>query len=253
LQIAVTVSPRRCLDVDEGHRSSLAPEAVTKNWTRLQRVSWRKLAMLDAAEILADLRVPPGNRLEKLAGDRVGQYSIPDQPAVADLLPVDRRRTRGRGDHRLPLTKEGSMAANVVMGPVHPGEILLEEFLRPLAVSQYQLAKEIAVPARRISEIVHGQRRPGRSSIRSPLRRSDPLGPVRDGVHRQAFRHGVRPVPHLAPLAAWPDSQDPNTRQYAHRPVYLGADRWSTVSLSRNELPTVSRQAFRITKTSGAV
>ena len=32
--------------------------------------------MLDAAEILADLRVPPGNRLEKLVGDRVGQYSI---------------------------------------------------------------------------------------------------------------------------------------------------------------------------------
>ena len=45
------------------------------------------------------------------------------------------------------------------MAPVHPGEILLEEFLKPLAVSQYQLAKEIGVPARRINEIVHGQRR----------------------------------------------------------------------------------------------
>jgi toxin HigB-1 len=41
-----------------------------------QRVAWRKLAMLDAAETLGDLRVPPGNRLEKLAGDRTGQYSI---------------------------------------------------------------------------------------------------------------------------------------------------------------------------------
>jgi toxin HigB-1 len=41
-----------------------------------QRVAWRKLAMLDAAEVLADLRVPPGNRLEKLTGDRAGQYSI---------------------------------------------------------------------------------------------------------------------------------------------------------------------------------
>ena len=41
-----------------------------------QRVAWRKLAMLDAAEILADLRIPPGNRLEKLRGDREGQYSI---------------------------------------------------------------------------------------------------------------------------------------------------------------------------------
>jgi len=51
------------------------------------------------------------------------------------------------------------MAADIVMGPVHPGEILLEEFLTPLAVSQYRLAKEIGVPARRINEIVHGQRR----------------------------------------------------------------------------------------------
>ncbi len=51
------------------------------------------------------------------------------------------------------------MAADTVMGPVHPGEILLEEFLRPSGVSQYLLAKEIAVPARRINEIVHGQRR----------------------------------------------------------------------------------------------
>ncbi len=40
----------------------------------------------------------------------------------------------------------------------HPGEILLEEFLNPLNMSQYQLVKEIGVPARRINEIVHGQR-----------------------------------------------------------------------------------------------
>ena len=42
----------------------------------IQRPALRKLAMLDAAETLSDLRVPPGNRLEKLTGDRVGQYSI---------------------------------------------------------------------------------------------------------------------------------------------------------------------------------
>jgi antitoxin HigA-1 len=42
--------------------------------------------------------------------------------------------------------------------PVHPGEVLLEEFLRPMGVSQYRLAKDIGVPARRINEIVHGQR-----------------------------------------------------------------------------------------------
>ncbi|MFM7190718.1 MAG: HigA family addiction module antitoxin [Microcystaceae cyanobacterium] len=42
--------------------------------------------------------------------------------------------------------------------PVHPGEILLEEFLNPMKISQYQLAKAINVPARRINEIVHGKR-----------------------------------------------------------------------------------------------
>src|SRR5277367_6345424 len=49
--------------------------------------------------------------------------------------------------------------AETIMEPVHPGEILMEEFLKPLSLSQYQLAKEISVPARRINEIVHGQRR----------------------------------------------------------------------------------------------
>jgi antitoxin HigA-1 len=51
------------------------------------------------------------------------------------------------------------VTTDTIMPPVHPGEILLEEFLKPLAVSQYQLAKELSVPARRINEIVHGQRR----------------------------------------------------------------------------------------------
>lgn len=44
--------------------------------SRIQRVALRKLAMLDAAELLEDLRVPPGNRLEALKGDRAGQHSI---------------------------------------------------------------------------------------------------------------------------------------------------------------------------------
>lgn len=42
--------------------------------------------------------------------------------------------------------------------PIHPGEILLEEFLKPLEISQYRLAKDINVPARRINEIVLGKR-----------------------------------------------------------------------------------------------
>lgn len=42
--------------------------------------------------------------------------------------------------------------------PIHPGEILLEEFLKPLEISQYRLAKDISVPPRRINEIVLGKR-----------------------------------------------------------------------------------------------
>ena len=42
--------------------------------------------------------------------------------------------------------------------PIHPGEILLEEFLKPLEISQYRLAKDISVPTRRINEIVLGKR-----------------------------------------------------------------------------------------------
>ena len=44
------------------------------------------------------------------------------------------------------------------LDPIHPGEILLLEFLEPLELSQYRLAKDISVPPRRINEIVHGKR-----------------------------------------------------------------------------------------------
>ena len=44
------------------------------------------------------------------------------------------------------------------LDPVHPGEVLLEEFLTPLELSQYRLAHAISVPPRRINEIVHGNR-----------------------------------------------------------------------------------------------
>ena len=44
------------------------------------------------------------------------------------------------------------------LAPIHPGEILVEEFLKPLALTEYRLAKGLRVPARRINEIVHGKR-----------------------------------------------------------------------------------------------
>ena len=45
------------------------------------------------------------------------------------------------------------------IAPIHPGEILMEEFLKPMELSQNKLANDIGVPPRRINEIVHGKRR----------------------------------------------------------------------------------------------
>ena len=47
---------------------------------------------------------------------------------------------------------------NKKLPPIHPGEILIEEFLKPMGISQYRLSKDISVPPRRINEIVHGKR-----------------------------------------------------------------------------------------------
>ena len=47
---------------------------------------------------------------------------------------------------------------NKKLPPIDPGEILFEEFLKPMGISQYRLAKDISVPPRRINEIVHGKR-----------------------------------------------------------------------------------------------
>lgn len=49
--------------------------------------------------------------------------------------------------------------ASKKIAPIHPGEILLEEFIQPMGLSQNRLALDLRVPARRINEIVHGKRR----------------------------------------------------------------------------------------------
>lgn len=48
--------------------------------------------------------------------------------------------------------------SDLKLPPMHPGEVLFEEFLKPMAISQYRLAKDISVPPRRINETVHGNR-----------------------------------------------------------------------------------------------
>ena len=61
---------------DKDTESIFARRFSKKFPTDLHKTAWRKLAVLDAVERLDDLHVPPGNRLEKLSGDRAGQYSI---------------------------------------------------------------------------------------------------------------------------------------------------------------------------------
>ncbi|MGH7429794.1 MAG: HigA family addiction module antitoxin, partial [Candidatus Methylomirabilaceae bacterium] len=58
----------------------------------------------------------------------------------------------------MPRRTKARKGAATRLPPVHPGEILLEEFLRPMGLSQYRLATDISVPPRRINEIVHGKR-----------------------------------------------------------------------------------------------
>ncbi len=124
----------------------------------------RKLLILDAADALADLRVPPGNRLEKLRGDRGDEYNIrinrqwricfrwtgagPEDVEIVDYHGVD----------QYPVEEE-VVNDTPSISPIHPGEVLLLEYLEPFGVTQHKLAVAIGVPPRRINEIVHGKRR----------------------------------------------------------------------------------------------
>lgn len=58
------------------HTRRIFEREGSKRFRAIEKLALRKLVQLEAAECLEDLRVPPGNRLEKLAGNRAGQYSI---------------------------------------------------------------------------------------------------------------------------------------------------------------------------------
>ena len=74
--------------------------------------------------------------------------------------------------------------------PIHPGEILLEEFLEPMGISQYRLAKDINVPPRRINEIVLGKRAitPDTAISMSDDGRLTPAAYYQAWVHRTNIR-----------------------------------------------------------------
>jgi proteic killer suppression protein len=71
-------------------------------WIDIETVAMRKLAMLNRAAVLGDLRIPPANRLEALKGDRKGQYSIREWP-IPHLLPLEGWRCMRRRDRGLSL------------------------------------------------------------------------------------------------------------------------------------------------------
>ena len=56
------------------------------------------------------------------------------------------------------MTNNGEISTEERLLPVHPGDVLLEDFMKPLGLSQYRLAQDLGVPALRISQIVHGKR-----------------------------------------------------------------------------------------------
>src|SRR5271157_2692491 len=72
---------------------------------------------------------------------------------MADLFPLARRQRVRNRNCGLSLIMKSKLLDNIT-----PGEILEEEFLKPMAITQYRLAKDIGVPPRRINEIVNGQR-----------------------------------------------------------------------------------------------
>jgi len=126
--------------------------------TTLLSVAARKLDQLNQAEVLEGLRVPPANRLEKLRADRIGTVEYSDQRSVPCLFCVDRPGTERCWDCRLSRVNLTMTRLPTHRAPTHPGEMLLEEFLQPLEMTQTQLAERIGVSYPRINEIVKGKR-----------------------------------------------------------------------------------------------
>ena len=123
----------------------------------IQAVALRKLRMLSNAHAINDLRSPPANRLEKLSGDREGQHSIRinDQYRICFVWEAEMPTTW----RSWTITRKEAVMTTKKLAPVHPGEVLLEEFLGPLGLSQNRLALSLGVPPRRINEIVLRKRR----------------------------------------------------------------------------------------------
>ena len=124
-----------------GDTERLFNDEAVPRFRAIERAARRRLLFLHRARLLQDLRVPPGNQLEALKGDRKGQHSI----RINDQWRICFRWTRTD-----PMTSKSSTTtrrpAPKLLEPIPPGEILLEDFMRPMGISINALARAIAVP-----------------------------------------------------------------------------------------------------------
>lgn len=86
-----------------------------------------------------------------------GRESIAS-PLITRGVSVSRGEIGTHTESKSLITTEEEAMNSGRLSPIHPGEILLEKFLKPFGISQYRLAKDIGVSPRRINEIVHGNR-----------------------------------------------------------------------------------------------
>jgi antitoxin HigA-1 len=117
----------------------------------IQNVALRKLRLLNQARVLGDLRVPPA------IGSKHSERTVGDSIRFGSMINGGSALSGMREDRRMSKSSTIMPRSGLLHNP-HPGEILLEEFLKPMGLSQNALARAVHVAPRRINEIVLGKR-----------------------------------------------------------------------------------------------
>jgi addiction module HigA family antidote len=126
-----------------------------RQFASFARAAFAKLVMIDNARRIEDLMQPPGNRLEKLKGTgRARGASV----SMTGGESASNGRMAMRTELKSLTTTDEELKDGAPMPPLHPGELLREDFMKPLGLSANALAMELRVPVTRISEIVRERR-----------------------------------------------------------------------------------------------